>query len=340
MKRSLLQHLVCPVDGKPLTLVDAAEERNEIKSGALVSSEGRRYEIRRFIPRFVPSEQYSDTFSEQRRMTRRHFEKYRSSASGDLAVAGAETVKLFCSTTGFKAPLGGVTLDAGCGYGRFLRSAASLGTEVIGVDLSTDTVELAYDAAGTEPKVHIVQADLGNLPFRPNYFPQVFSIGVLHHTPDPPHFFGRLARHVAPGGEFAVWVYAPEFKRTPDRWRVITTRLPLRLVWAWCIVNEAVFGWMRSLPVGGGRIGVIIPGGTIDTPFWARVIEDFDDLTPRYAFTYTHEQVKSWFAKAGFVEIEALPRATAVRGLRPASAAQSVSADAGNALGVVRGAPW
>lgn len=312
MKESLVGHLVCPIDGTPLELVITEVEGGEIKTGELRSSMGRTYAIQRFIPRFVDADRYATTFSKQRELARKHFDQYRLNFDDHAAK------ELFVDSTGFDLTrLDGITLDAGCGYGRFLRVVDNAGGEIIGVDLSTSSVDLAFDFVGRRDRVHIVQADLTKLPFRKAHFRRAFSIGVLHHTPDTRASFEKLPAFVEHGGEIAIWVYAPEKKISSDRWRKITTKLPLSVVYSWCVLNEVLFAPFRSLPRGGGRIGSIIPGGTIATPFWMRVMSDFDDLTPRYAYTHRANEVRDWFIDCGLIEVRVLERPTAVRGSRP-----------------------
>ena len=94
----------------------------------------------------------------------------------------------------------------------------------------------------------IVQADLLDLPLAEAAFDLVFSIGVLHHTPDPRRAFAQIARRVKPGGRLAVWLYR---KNTPPQeWlntglRRITTRLPARVLEPLC----AGLGVLGSIPV-------------------------------------------------------------------------------------------
>lgn len=315
MKRSLVKHLVCPVDGIPLELEIAETEGGEVKTGTLRSAKGREYRVRNFVPRFVDGDDYTSSFSRQREHVQRHFDSYRNGFDE------AATTRLFRQSTGFDlSRLDGVTLDAGCGYGRFLRVIDRAGGEIIGVDLSSRTVELAFDFAGRGEHVHIVQADLTKLPFARGHFQRAFSIGVLHHTPDTRASFEGLLPHLADGSEIAIWVYAPEKKVASNRWRKLTTKLPLAAVYAWCISNEVLFAGVRSLPRGGGRFSALIPGGTLGTPFWVRVMSDFDDLTPRYAHVHTATEVRDWFAASGLVEVEMLRRPTAVRGRKPIAA--------------------
>jgi SAM-dependent methyltransferase len=100
-------------------------------------------------------------------------------------------------------------LEGGCGKGRHTRLAAEWGArEVVGIDLSA-AVESAFAATRDLPNAHIAQADIFRLPFK-CAFDYAFSVGVLHHTPDPRKSFASLAGKVKSGGHISAWVYGAE----------------------------------------------------------------------------------------------------------------------------------
>jgi SAM-dependent methyltransferase len=102
-----------------------------------------------------------------------------------------------------------VTLEGGCGKGRHTQLAARWGArEVIGIDLSV-AVETAYAATRALPNAHIIQADIYHLPLA-RKFDYAFSVGVLHHLPDPRAGFVALASKVKPGGHVSAWIYGAE----------------------------------------------------------------------------------------------------------------------------------
>jgi SAM-dependent methyltransferase len=314
MKPSFVDNLICPDGGGPLQLEISKMEGEEVKEGLLHAASGLTYPVKAGVPRFVANDDYAATFSRQRQYVRSQFDTYRREFDYQ------ETRELLVRSTGFDlSQIEGLTLDAGCGYGRFLRVLGQAGAEVVGVDLSNDSVELAYDFAGRADNVHVVQADLNRLPFPECRFRRAFSIGVLDHTPDTKTSFLNLLPYLEEGGEIAIWVYAPENRVSANSWRRLTTRVPINLVYWWCIVNELVFAWPRSLPYGGGRFSAIIPGGSINTPFWLRVMGGVDSLTPRYAHSHSADEVVGWCRDAGLVDIVPLPRATAVRAHKPFS---------------------
>src|SRR5260370_30683976 len=63
-------------------------------------------------------------------------------------------------------------------------------------------------------KAHVVQGGIYNPPLaRPEDggpFDFIYSIGVLHHLPDPEAGFQSLVRFVRPGGAIFAWVYGRE----------------------------------------------------------------------------------------------------------------------------------
>lgn len=80
----------------------------------------------------------------------------------------------------------------------------------------------------------VIQGDLHHPPFETNRFDFVYSIGVLHHLPDPEATFHNMLRFLNPGGEIQIYVYwKPEgqpIKKVMlaalSALRKITTRLP------------------------------------------------------------------------------------------------------------------
>lgn len=308
----LVPLLRCPSCGSSIALTSATERQGDaVIAGTLTCTLRHEYQIIRGVPRFVDADAYADSFSRQRLYVRKHFDHYRHDRSG---------YSQFYPTTGFtKSELAdGLTLEIGAGYGRFADVVSTDGGTYVGVDLSTHSIDLAYDYLGGRRSVHLVQADLFRLPFAPGTFARLFSIGVLHHTPNTEHAFKAVAPFVRPGGRVAIWVYHPSRKTSANRWRVVTARLPHPVLYAWCVANQALFSWIRALP-GSGVFNQVVPGVSPGPgrPFWMRVLGDFDSLSPRYAYVHTQDEVSRWFAEAGMTDVLVLDRPTAVSGRRP-----------------------
>jgi SAM-dependent methyltransferase len=199
-----------------------------------------------------------------------------------------------------------LVLDAGCGGGRYSLLAGSHGARVVGIDLSS-AVEKAASLCMDSADVSIVQADLLDLPVVDGVFDLVFSIGVLHHTPDPGRAFAQIARKVKPGGRLAVWLYRKN--TVPQEWlnsglRAMTTRLPARVLEPLC----AGLGVLGGIPILNRTLNKV--ANFSGHPDWAlRVCDNFDWYAPRYQSHHTPEELKHWFVEEGFDEVTELPPA-------------------------------
>ena len=207
---------------------------------------------------------------------------------------------------------GKLVLDAGCGGGRYARLLAERGAKVVGVDLSSavDKARALCDGVAGA-RALIAQADLTRLPLAEGAFDLVFSIGVLHHGPDPRGAFESIARRVKPGGRLSVWLYRRN--TAPQEWansalRAITTRLPARVLEPACLA----LGALGSVPGLNRTLNKVT--NFSNHPDWTlRVCDNFDWYAPRYQSHHTVAELEGWFAAAGFGEIRELAPAKSGR---------------------------
>ena len=78
---------------------------------------------------------------------------------------------------------------------------------MVAIDLST-AVDAAYQNNIKNERVHVIQADIYNLPIKNNSFDFIFSLGVLHHLPDPELGYQLLIPLLKECGVLFIWVYA------------------------------------------------------------------------------------------------------------------------------------
>src|SRR5918911_4038366 len=109
---------------------------------------------------------------------------------------------------GFDQFRGKRLLEIGCGTGTDLLQFARGGAEVIGVDLTPRSIEIArrrfavYGQSGT-----FAIGDAENLAFPDDSFDAVYSFGVLHHTPDTGRAIREIRRVLRRGGRAIVMLY-------------------------------------------------------------------------------------------------------------------------------------
>lgn len=301
MKLSLLQYLACP-DCKGVLKVSGQSrmEHSELKEGVLKCQGcSRVYPVTNFIPRFVHTDGYVNTFSYE---WRKHAKTQLDSFSGTL-----ESEETFCKKTGFglKDLQGKLVLDVGCGAGRFSEVVHKQGGVVIGIDYSY-AIDAAFENLGLRPDVHFIQADVFRLPLRKEFFDYVFSIGVLHHTPNTKSAFKQLPCLLKTGGEIAIWVYSDEglrmkiHNRISDLLRSVTLRMPSSLLYVASHIAVPLY-YLKKLKFIG-VLFYILPTSTHSNSTW-RVLDTFDWYSPQYQWKHTFKEVISWFQEEGLREI-------------------------------------
>ena len=203
-------------------------------------------------------------------------------------------------------------LDAGCGNGRFAYYASKYGADVWAIDLGP-AVEVAK--RNTESgNVNVVQADLHNPPFALESFDFIYSIGVLHHLPDPEVAFRNLLRFLKPGGEVQIYLYwKPE--RRPIKAlllsgitgaRQLTTRLPHKAVYLLAypaaVLAFLFFVWpyriLKRVPPFA-RLAEELPMKQYASfPFRVCVNDQLDRLSAPIENRYTRADVQNWLVRA------------------------------------------
>lgn len=205
VKEKLLSYLVCPTCEGPLDLSVSSVEDREIMEGELrCAACPASFPITSGVPRFANLEQVESDkrataagFGWQWQHFTQEDHRYAEQFLGWIAPVTPEFFR------------DKVVLEGGCGKGRHTQLAARWGArEVVGIDLSA-AVETAFSATRSLDNAHIIQADIYHLPLA-RKFDYAFSIGVLHHLPDPRGGFLSLASKVKPGGHISAWIYGAE----------------------------------------------------------------------------------------------------------------------------------
>ncbi len=213
MKETLLPYLQCPECAVALALRAPHSDGTEVMSGELVCRNGTHcFPILRGIPRFAS---LTEVAADKAETAAKFGWQWTHFTQSDERYAQQFLAWIAPVRPEFFA--GKVVLEGGCGKGRHTQLAAGWGArDVIGIDLS-EAVESAFAATRALPNAHVVQADIYKLPF-PRVFDYAFSVGVLHHLPNPRAGFSSLAGKVKAGGHLSAWVYGAENNEWITRW--------------------------------------------------------------------------------------------------------------------------
>jgi SAM-dependent methyltransferase len=282
------------------------------------------YSLIKFIPRFVPGENYADSFGFQ---WNRHRKTQLDSFSGlDISKRRVE------DATAWPADLSGqCILEAGSGAGRFTEVLVKTGAEIYSFDYST-AVDANYLNNGHNKNLHLFQGDIFKIPFAPESFDKVICLGVIQHTPDPAQAFASLAKQVKPGGELVIDVYRddllarlqwkyllrPFTKRIEQQklYRLIARLAPTLVPVARVLRKIAGRAGARLVPI----VEFSYLGLSAELNMEWAILDTFDMLSPEYDLPQSLETVQSWFAREGFVDVNVRNGLNGVvgKGVKPA----------------------
>lgn len=218
------------------------------------------------------------------------------------------------------ADLAGKTvLDVGTGSGRHAFHAAAAGAHVTAVDLG-DSIDVAR--RNLPASVTTIQADAEHLPFEPESFDFIMSIGVLHHLPDPERALRAISRYAKPGGHVHIYLYwVPELRwhrrvlRMVTSVRRLTVRLPHALLHAACYPLAAVlqcafvtpYRLLRHRPRASGLAELLPLKTYADYPFSVLVNDQFDRFGAPLERRFTAAEVRAAMEGAGLEDVVVLP---------------------------------
>jgi len=221
----------------------------------------------------------------------------------------------FFNRTGLdpNALIGARVLDGGCGMGRYLRVAAEVGANVVGMDLSAATLA-AHDLTRDRPNVSVIRGDLLRPPFAEGAFDHIYSLGVLDHTPDPRAGFLALAKLLKPGGRIVVWVYPkerPALERIMNTHRAISSRMPLGALLALSrmmapigsLKRRLMSSRVRVVARAGVALNLLTIGVSMHPDPEVRVCDTLDWYAPKYLTRHTFTEVEEWFRDAGLIDV-------------------------------------
>ena len=137
--------------------------------------------------------------------------------------------------------------DAGCGSGRWAAVVADRVGRLHCVDASATALEVARRTLASAANCMFHLASVSALPFENGTMDFGYSLGVLHHTPDPADGLRACVSALKPGAPFLLYLYY-RFDNRPlwfrliweasNLLRVVVSRLPKAWRFAVCDVDR------------------------------------------------------------------------------------------------------
>jgi SAM-dependent methyltransferase len=313
MKNELIELLRCPKTSQRLIVKDPVFRNGEIHTALLVTEDNQySYPIYEFIPRFVSLANYADNFGMQ-------WNRFRKTQLDSHSGHPISTERFF-RATGWKPEnmVDKWVLDVGCGAGRFAEVSLQAGSKVVALDYSS-AVDACHANLKHHPNLHVVQGDIYALPFLKGYFPFVYSLGVLQHTPDVAKAFAALPPMVAAGGQLCTdfyWKRLRTLLHIKYLIRPLTKRIPPRVLFRFLERTVptllGISQLLGGVPFAGRYLKRLVPVADYTGLYpldkyqlkeWA-LLDTFDMLGTQYDSPQTVATITKWMTSAGLKRIE------------------------------------
>lgn len=304
MRREALNYLACPNCGGELTLRgEVREDIEHVMAGTLSCVQCQsQFSIRDGVPVLLPA-----SLETVKRETASRFAEEWTRWKDLRGYYEEEFFAWVAPVTGedFR---GKTVFEGGCGKGRHTAIvAAHEAKAIVSLDLG-ESAFVAFAHTRDLPNAHVIIGDLLHPPVR-LVFDMAFSVGVLHHLPNPAAGFASLASRVRNGGRVFFWVYGYEGNEWITRYinpirKAITSKLPAELLRVLCLVPSAFLWVVIKLfyrPRADGKGPKHLPYGDYfaamhSYPFDEIHANVFDQLVTPVAFYLKEEEVRPWLS--------------------------------------------
>ena len=174
-----------------------------------------------------------------------------------------------------------ICLDAGCGPGRWTYAMIQLGTKQMdSFDISLEAIERCKQINSNAYVQDILELE-------PNpIYDFVLNWGVLHHIKNTRKAFSKIVSQEKKGGMLHIMVYNKENDWFYDGYRGDTC-VEKHAEWEKLTFEEKIQMCKNKVKTSGG-----------DIHGW------FDAFNPTYNWSYTADEVKTWFDDEGFADIK------------------------------------
>jgi SAM-dependent methyltransferase len=237
------------------------------------------------------------------------------------SVSEGELVRRFCEYFAIfpweTLPRDAAGFDAGCGSGRWAALVAPRVGRLHCVDASADALGIAQKNLTGVANVSLHDAPLDAMPLPDDSMDFGYSLGVLHHLPDPAAGLAACVRKLKPGAPMLVYIYYA-FDNRPVWFRLLwrisdllrraISKVPFRLK---SVIAE-LFAVLVYWPLARGarlfeRLGGSVAHWPLSAyrlrPYYAMRTDALDRFGTRLEHRMTQAQIKAMMEKVGLRDI-------------------------------------
>ena len=199
--------------------------------------------------------------------------------------------------------------EIGSGTGRIVRMLLAAGApHVVALEPSEGGMQAVRENTREEADRVSYLFGRGEEIARERELDHVFSIGVLHHIPEPDPVVAAAFQSLRPGGRMVIWLYGYEgnelYVAVFNLYRKVSILLPdaalEAISWLLVFATDLYTLLCRVLPLPQKKYFLNI-FQKMTRP--RRKVAIFDQLNPEYAMYYRREEAKTLLERAGFTDI-------------------------------------
>ncbi len=223
----------------------------------------------------------------------------------------------------FAALAGSEGFDAGCGSGRWARGVAPRVGVLHCVDASRDALDVARSALGHLDNCRFHLATVDGMPLADGSMDFGYSLGVLHHLPNPAEGLKSCTAKLKRGSPFLLYLYYA-FENRPawyrllwrasDACRLFVARLPARLRILIADATAIFCYWpLARMSRLLERVGVDVSSFPLafyrGLSFYTMRTDALDRFGTRVEHRFTKREIAQMMSAAGLVDIRFSDRA-------------------------------
>lgn len=217
-----------------------------------------------------------------------------------------------------KLPPAAAGADFGCGSGRWAVVVATRVGKLYCVDASKAALTVARRNLVSFANCEFIHASVAETPIADASLDFAYSLGVLHHIPDPAAGLSSCVRKLKPGAPFLLYLYY-RFDNRPGWYRAawslanlaraLISRLPYTLrYWVSQLIAVCVYwpaarfaGLLRRLGFQAAELPLSFYA---DKPFYVMRTDALDRFGTRLERRFTRSEIEQMMLRAGLGAIE------------------------------------